>query len=445
MSEAIDKDANEYSSIIETVISEAKKMGATASEVSLGIETGLSVSARMGEVETLEYNHDKGLGITVYKGGHKGSASTSDFALDAVRDSVKAACRIAEYTAEDNCAGLADKELMAWDYPDLNLSHPWDIDSNSAVDLALECEDAGRYFDKRITNSEGASVSSHGGLHVYGNSHGFIGSYPTTRHSVSCSVIGQDGDVMQRDYWYSVSRDANHLQAAKAIGEESARRTLARLNGRRIATNKYPVIFSADVASGLIGHFIAAIKGGSLYRKTSFLLDAIDTQVFPEWFNAYEDPHMQQGLASAPYDSEGVATNSREFVKDGILKSYILSSYSARRLGLQTTGNAGGLHNLMIKTGDKSLADLIKTMHKGLLVTELMGQGVNSITGDYSRGAAGFWVDHGEIQYPVEEITIAGNLKTMFSTMAEIGKDVDERKNIKTGSILLDEMTVAGE
>jgi len=334
--EMIDKDASKYSIIIETVIAEAKKQGATASEASLGIETGLSVTARMGEVETLEYNHDKGLGITVYKGGHKGSASTSDFALSAVRDTVQAACRIAEYTAEDSCAGLADKELMAWRYPNLNLSHPWGIDSNTAIDLALECENAARQYDKRITNSEGASVSSHDGLHIYGNSHGFIGSYPTTRHSVSCSVIGKDGEVMQRDYWYSVSRDASRLQDAKAVGDESARRTLARLNGRRIETSQYPVIFSSDVASGLIGHFVSAIKGGSLYRKTSFLLDSLETQIFPEWFNAYEDPHLELGLGSAPFDSEGVVTKARELVKDGRLKSYILSSYSARRLGLQT-------------------------------------------------------------------------------------------------------------
>jgi PmbA protein len=435
----------EFKRIITTVLDEAKKQGANAAEAAVGEENGLSVSVRLGEVETLEYNRDKGLSITVYVGQSKGSASTSDFSSQAIIDSVGAACRIARYTAADEYSGLADKELMAADYPDLDLYHPWDISAEDAVELALECESAARNFDTRIINSEGATVSSHQAFRMYGNSHGFIGSYPTSRHSLSCSVIGEEGEGMERDYWYSVARDAKDLDSAAKVGEIAAERTISRLNPRRLSTREVPVIFSSDVASGLIGHFVGAIRGGSLYRKTTFLLDSLGTQVFPEWLSLNEQPHLVGALGSAPYDSEGVRTCARDLVKDGVVQGYVLDSYSARRLDMQSTGNAGGVHNLSVTHSGISKDELLQKMGTGLFVTELMGQGVNNVTGDYSRGAAGFWVEDGKIQYPVSEITIASNLKDMFMGITAIANDVDEQKNIRTGSILVNKMTVAGE
>jgi len=442
----MNESQTQYLNVIDNALTEAKKQGASAAEVAIGVETGLSVTARLGDVETLEYNHDKGLGITVFMGQQKGSSSTSDFSPSAICEAVTAACRIAKYTAEDVYSGLADKALMAWDYPDLALNYIWELDSEQALVLALECEQEARQYDKRITNSEGASVASHSGIHVYGNSHGFSGGYPTTRHSISCSVIGQDGDIMQRDYWYTAARNPEALDSAKSVGEKAAQRTLARLNGRRLPTQQAPVLFAPETASGLLGHFTRAISGGSLYRKTSFLLDSLNQQLFPEWFHIEEQPHLKGALGSAPFDSEGVITQARDLVKSGVLQGYILSSYSARRLNMQTTGNAGGTHNLIVSGREmKSQAELLKMMGKGLLVTELMGQGVNHITGDYSRGAAGFWVENGEIQFPVEEITIAGNLRDMFRSIQMIGNDADRRRNIQTGSILLDKMTIAGQ
>jgi len=435
-----------YTAIIESAMAEAKAQGATAAEASVGIETGLSVSVRMGDVETLEYHHDKGLGVTVYIGNSKGSANTSDLSIEAIRAAVRAACGIARHTAADKYSGIADRELLAWNYPDLDLCHPWDVTAEQAVELALECENVARGFDPRIVNSEGSSVSTHQGFHVYGNSHGFVGAYPSTRHSLSCTVIGEDASGgMQRDYWYSTSRRSSEMESAADVGRRAAERTVARLDARRLPTGQVPVLFASEVASGLVGHFLRAVGGGSLYRKTTFLLDSLGTQVFPDWLHMYEEPHISGALGSAPFDSDGVATNARDLVRGGVLQGYILDVYSARRLGMKTTGNAGGVHNLTVEGGKLDRDALMKQMNRGLLITELMGQGVNGVTGDYSRGASGFWVENGEIQYPVEEITVAGNLKDMYKNIVAVGNDIDPRRSMKVGSILVEKMTVAGE
>lgn len=431
--------------LVRDILAEARAQGASAAEAGVSLETGLSVTARLGEVETIEYNRDKGLGVTVYFGGRKGSSSTSDFTPDAVREAVRAACGIAKYTAEDEYAGLAEAALMARDVPDLDLCHPWDISAEQAIELAIECEAAARGMDVRITNSEGGSVSSHQGYRVYGNSHGFIGAYPSTRHSLSCAVIGGEGEGMQRDYWFTVARDSAELEEAAEVGRRAAQRTLRRLDARRLPTCQVPVIFAAEIATSLLSHFTSAIRGGALYRKASFLLDHLGKQIFPAHIRIHEQPHLKRALGSTPFDNEGVATQARDIVRDGVLQGYILDSYAARKLGMQTTGNAGGVHNLVIDPGALDLDGLLRRMDKGLLVTELMGMGVNAVTGDYSRGAAGFWVENGEIQYPVEEITIAGNLRDMFMRIAEVGNDVEVRGGTRTGSILIEEMMIAGE
>ncbi len=431
--------------VVADILVEAAAQGANGSEAAVSLESGLSVTARMGEVETVEHNLDKGLGVTVYFGQRKGSASTSDFSVAAIRDTVAAACRIARYTAEDEYAGLADAGLMAKDVPDLDLNHPWGLTPEQAIDIALECEGAARSLDDRITNSEGASVSSHQSYRVYGNSHGFVGSYGGTRHGLSCAVIGQDGDSMQRDYWYTSARSASELEAPDIVGHKAAERTVKRLGARKVKTCQVPVLFSAEVASGLISSFFNAIRGGAQYRRSSFLLDSLGEQIFPEFITIDERPHLPRGSNSAPFDREGVATRARTFIQEGCLQSYVLDSYSARRLDMQTTGNAGGVRNVFITTGDKGLHGLCREMGRGLLVTEMMGQGANMVTGDYSRGAAGFWVENGEIQYPVEELTVAGNLKQMFMDIVAVGNDVDLRGNIRTGSVLLSNMTIAGE
>ncbi len=431
--------------LAQQVLDEAKNRGASSAEAGVSYGSGLSVSVRMGEVETLEFNRDRSLGVTVYFGQRKGSANTSDWSATAVSETVAAACSIARYTSEDDCAGLADAALMARDIPDLDLCHPWDLSAEAAIELALRCENEARGLDARIVNSEGASVSSHRGITAYANSHGFAGGYEGTRHSVSCAVVGKEGDSMQRDYWYSVAREPSALEAADAVGRRAAERTVRRLNGRRLATGRVPVVFAPEVASGLLGSFIAAIRGGKLYRKASFLLDTLGQQIFPEFVHIQEQPHLPRALGSAPFDGDGVATCTRDLVRDGVLQGYVLDAYSARKLGMQSTGNAGGVHNLVIEPGEKDLAALLREMDRGLLVTELMGQGINYVTGDYSRGASGFWVENGEIQYPVEEITVAGNLRDMFMNLAAVGNDVDKRGNIRTGSLLLEGMTVAGE
>lgn len=431
--------------LVELAITEARKLGASESEAAVSVDTGLSVTARLGEVETLEYQRDRGMGVTVYRGKRKGSASTADLSAKAIRETVAKAFSIAGFTAEDDASGLPDADTIAKDVPDLDLSHPWNIEPDAARDMAVACEAAALSFDKRITNSEGATLSSHRGLRVFGNSLGFIGGYPSTIHSLSCVVVAQQEGEMQRDYWYSSVRDWRELEAGEHIGRTAAQRALRRLNARKPATTTAPVLYVPELARGLIGHFLGAIRGGSQYRKASFLLDAAGQQVFPAWMQMSERPHIRKALGSAPFDSEGCATRDRELVADGVLDGYILSTYSARRLGLKTTGNAGGVHNLIVKAGSEGFDELVTKMGRGLIVTELMGQGVNGVTGDYSRGAAGFWVENGAIAYPVHEITIASNLKEMFRQIVAVGSDVDARGGVRTGSILIEKMTIAGE
>lgn len=430
--------------IVDRLLGEAKTRGASAAEVDVSVVNGLSATVRLGEVETLEHNKDRGVGITVYFGERKGSASTSDWRPEALVDVVGAACDIARYTAEDRYSGLAAQELMAFDYPDLDLSHPWPVSMEEAIAIATRCEAAARGFDTRICNSEGATVSTHEGMRAYGNSHGFVGSYRSTRHSVSCAVIAQSGEAMQRDHWYTTARDAKQLDDVEAVGRTAAQRTVRRLDGRRLPTGTVPVLYTPEVASGLLSHFIGAIRGDSLYRRSTFLLDSLGTSVFPKFVTLREEPHLRGALGSAPFDSEGVRTQARDIVADGVVQGYVLDSYSARKLSLATTGNAGGVHNLSINTGNSDYDGLIRQMHRGLIITELMGQGINKVTGDYSRGAAGFWVENGAIAYPVEEITVAGNLRDMYADIVAVGNDVDTRRSIRTGSILIARMTVAG-
>ncbi|MGH8379164.1 MAG: metalloprotease PmbA [Gammaproteobacteria bacterium] len=434
----------DLNALVERVLKEASTQGASQAEVGVSIESGLTLSVRLGEVETLEYQRDRGLGVTAYFGTRKGSASTTDLSAAAVSESVRAACSIARYTAEDACAGLADAALMAIDIPDLDLCYPWALEPEQASDIAKRCEDAARGFDQRIVNSEGATVASHQGLRVYGNSHGFMGGYASTSHSLTCAVVGHAGKSMQRDYWYTAARDPKELESADAVGRKAAERTVARLGARKLSTRQSPILFAPEVARGLIGHFLGAIRGGAQYREASFLLNAAGERIFPGFVQLSERPHLKKALASTAFDNEGVATRDRELVDAGVLQHYLLSSYSARKLGLQATGHAGGVHNLIVKPGALDFAGLLKQMHTGLVVTELMGQGVNGVTGDYSRGAAGFWVENGELAFPVEEITIAGNLKDIYRNVIAVGKDVDVRGGIRTGSILIGEMTIAG-
>jgi PmbA protein len=431
--------------LVALAIDEARKLGATESEVGISVDTGLSVTARLGEVETLEYQRDRGMGITVYRGKRKGSASTGDLRPQAIRETVAKAFSIAGFTAEDECAGLPDPEDLARDIPDLDLSHPWDIEPDAARDLAVACEAAALGADKRITNSEGATLSTHQGLRVFGNSLGFLGGFPSSMHSLSCVVVAQDSAEMQRDYWYSSVRDWREMEGGESIGKQAAARALRRLNARKLPTVTAPVLFVPELARGLMGHFLGAIRGGSQYRRASFLLDAAGQQIFPSWLQISERPHIPKALASSPFDSEGVVTRDRELIKDGVLTGYVLSTYSARKLGLRTTGNAGGVHNLIVSAGQDDFQALLKKMNRGLMVTELMGQGINGVTGDYSRGAAGFWIENGAIAYPVNEITIAGNLKDMYREIVAVGNDVDARGGIRTGSVLLEKMTIAGE
>jgi len=426
------------------ILQEATAQGATSAEVDIAANKGFSVTARKGEVESVEYHQDKMIDLTVYFGKRSGSASISDLRPEAITSAVKAACHIARFTDEDQYSGLADKNLLAFNYPELDLSYPWKITVEQAIEMARVCEAAGLTYDKRITQSDGASVSTTEAWNVYGNTEGFIGIFPVTRHEMNCVLIASADDAMQRDYSYTVSPDPQLLRSMEAIGQEAAERTVRRLNARHLTTRRVPVIFAAEEARGLLGHFMSAISGGSLYRKTSFLLDQLGKPIFPSFISITEHPHLEKGLGSEPFDDDGVATRSNHFIKNGILESYSLGVYSARKLGLQTTGNADGAHNLIITPGKKDLPALLKSMGTGLLVTELMGQGINLVTGDYSRGAAGFWVENGEIQYPVEEITIAGNLRDMYSQLVEVGNDVDIRGNIRTGSILLESMMVAG-
>lgn len=426
------------------ILKEAKQMGADAAEVGISEGSGLTASVRLGEVETVEFHQDKNLEITVYKGKKKGSVSSCDVHREAIQSVLEAACRIAEYTEEDPYAGLADRERLASKILDCDLYHPWEVSAEEAISWTKECEASARAFDTRIVNSEGATFSTHQDYRVYANTQGFIGAYPTSRYGLSCTVIAKHQDSMQRDYDFTVARDGRDLEARVAIGQKAALRSLRRLNARKIKTCEAPVIFEARIAPGLLGSFITAISGGNLYRKSSFLLDHLDKAVFPPFVQIKEMPHLLKGLGSAPFDQEGVQTTERVIVDKGILKSYVLSSYSARKLGLKTTGNSGGVHNLIISHTDHDLPALLQEMGTGFLVTELIGQGPNIVTGDYSRGAAGFWVEKGEIQFPVEEVTIAGNLKEMFANIVAIGDDVEKRSNILTGSLWINRMTIAG-
>ena len=422
----------------------AQKAGATA-EVGGTKSGGLSVSTRLQEIENVEFNNDGALGISVYVGQQKGNASTSDLTPEAIKNTVEAALAIAKYTSPDDCAGLADRELMAFDAPDLELYHAAEIDVDKAVQLALDTEKAALEHDERIVNSEGASFNAHTGVRVYGNSHGMLQSYLSSRYSLSCSVIAEHQEQLERDYEYTVARDINQLAQPNWVGENAAQKAIARLQPQKLATQEAPVIFLNDVATGLISHLAAAISGGSLYRKASFLLDHLGKQVLPDWFEIVERPHLLRQLASTPFDSEGVRTQDMEIIRNGILQTYLLTSYSGRKLGMQSTGHAGGIHNWLVKPNSSGkLTALLRQMNRGLLVTEVMGQGVNLVTGDYSRGAAGFWVENGEIQYPVAEITIAGQLPDMLRNIVAVADDIEHRSNIQTGSVLLEKMKISG-
>jgi PmbA protein len=427
------------------VLDLARKGGASAAETEVSEGSGLSVSVRQGQVETIEHNRDKGIGVTVYLGQRRGHASTSDFSADALARTVEKALSIACYTAEDDCAGLADAELLAGTQPDLDLFHPWAVGVEEAADLARACEGAAMAVDPRIRNSEGGSFSSQNSHFIYANSLGFTGGYPTSRQTVSCAVIAEEDGAMQRDYWYTTARAAADLDGVEAVGRRAGERTVRRLNGRRLSTRQCPVLFEAPIATGLIASYVSAVSGGHLYRKSSFLLDSLGSQVFPEFVQIQERPFLPRGLASSPFDSEGVATRDRDVVRNGVVEGYFLSSYSARKLGMQSTGNAGGNHNLIVPSTGEDFDALLGKMDTGLLVTELLGHGLNMVTGDYSRGAAGFWVENGRIAYPVEEITIAGNLKDMFKGIVAVGTDMETRGSRQVGSILVDRMTVAGE
>jgi PmbA protein len=429
---------------IETALTEAKRLGVSAVSASASEGAGLSASVRLGEIDTIEQQRDRRMNLTIYVDGRKGSAASSDFSNNAIRDACVAARDIARHAGQDRFAGLAEPQYLAQDLPDLDLCHPWQLDTQKAVELATAAETTARQYDSRITNSDGASVNTYTGHFAYGNSHGFLGGWSSSRHSIDCTVIASDAHTMQRDYWYSITRDARDLEASEAIGRKAAKRALKRLGARPPKTCSVPVIFEQRVATTLFSHLLGAISGGAQYRKASFLLDQIDQRVFAEHVNLSEQPHLAKGLGSAPFDSDGVATNAHEIVSGGILRSYALSAYAARKLNLPPTGNGGGIHNLIVVSGNLNLAQLIAEMHEGLLVTELMGFGVNNVTGDYSRGASGFWVSGGEIQYPIEEATIAGNLKDMFRNIIAIGNDIELRGNIRTGSMMIAEMTVAG-
>lgn len=429
---------------VEQILAEARKQGATACEVAVSVEQGLSTTVRQREVETVEFNRDQGFGITLYVGQRKGSASTSATGEAAIRETVAAALAIAKHASEDESAGLADAALMARDLPELDLYHAWDITPEQAIERALLCEAAAFDADPRIRNADGTSLGSHQSCRVYGNSHGFVGGYASTRHSLSCVMIAESEGQMQRDYWYDVNRQGHLLADAASIGRRAAQRAVSRLGARPVPTCEVPVLFSAELATGLFGSFLGAISGGALYRKSSFLEGTLGEQLFPSWLNLDERPHIPRAMGSAAFDGDGLATYAKPFVEGGRLVSYILSTYSGRKLGMPSTANAGGVHNLFVSHGEEDQQALIKRMGRGLLVTELMGHGLNMVTGDYSRGAGGYWVENGEIQFAVQEVTIAGNMRDMFRQIVAVGSDLELRSNIRTGSVLIDKMTVAG-
>ena len=437
--------ADTLQSVAAQAVELARRFGADQAEAGVSYDEGLSVTVRMGELESVERQRDRGLAVTIYKDTRKGSASTTDFSPASVEDTVKKALSIGSFTAQDEYAGLADATLMATDVRDLDLYFPWDLDVEGATALALRAEDAARSLDVRIANSEGATASTGGGHRVYANSHGFVGGYPTSTHSTSCSVVAKSSTSLERDYWYTVSRSPDELDSPESVGAEAARRALQRLDARQLSTRVVPVLFPAELAKGLFGHLVGAIRGTSQYRRASFLLDAVGKQVFPEFIDIDEDPLIPRALGSAPFDGEGVATRPRPLVKAGVLQGYVLSSYSGRRLGLQTTANAGGVHNLIVRPTAGSLEELIAAADEAFVVGELLGQGVNIVTGDYSRGAAGFWVERGKIVHPVNEVTIAGRLPDIFKNIRAVGSDVDVRGTVRCGSVLVDGLTVAGQ
>jgi PmbA protein len=429
---------------VEAIIAEARRQGASACEVAVSLEQGLSTSIRQREVETVEFNRDQGFGITLYLGQRKGSASTSASGVEAIRETVAAALAIAKHTSEDEASGLAEPSLMARDLPALDLYHAWDISPEASIELALACEAAAFDASPLIRNADGSQVSTHQGCRVYGNSHGFVGGYASTRHSLSCVMIAEKDGQMQRDYWYDVNREGHLLASPEAIGRKAAQRAASRLGARPVPTCEVPVLFAAELAGGLFGSFLSAVSGGNLYRKSSFLEGSMGQQLFPEWLTLDERPHMPRALGSAGFDGDGLATYAKPFVEGGRVVSYVLSTYSGRKLGMPSTANAGGVHNLFVTHGNEDQAALIRRMGRGLLVTELMGSGLNMVTGDYSRGAAGYWVEDGQIQFPVQEVTIAGNMKDMFRQIVAIGNDIEQRSNTCTGSVLIERMTVAG-
>jgi len=438
-------ELDRLAAIAEDVVRLARAKGASQCDVAASVDVGLGVDVRLGDVETVERTRDRGVAVTVYFGKRKGSANTADLDPESIEQTVEHACAIARYTEEDPASGLADAARMATSIPDLDLWHPWDITPEEAIELGIEIEEAARSFDPRITNSDGASVQAGASMTAYANSHGFVGTERGTHHSLSVAVIAGDEAGMQRDYWYDTVRAAADFASAASIGRTAGERTVARLGARRLSTRTCPVLFAPNVARSLLGHFLSAASGGALYRRASFLVDQVGTPVFPDWMQIVERPHIPRGHGSTAFDAEGVATRDSDLVRDGVLARYILGSYSARKLGLETTANAGGVQNMVVQPGDKDFSALLRTMDTGLLVTELMGQGVSLVTGDYSRGASGFWVERGEIAFPVEEITIAGNLREMYAGLVAVGRDVDPRSHLLTGSWLLDRMMVAGE
>jgi PmbA protein len=437
--------AAHFRELVSRALDLARQCGATAAEADLGAGRGLTVTVRNGQVETVEHQRDKGLSITVYVGRRKGSASTTDFGDAALAATVQAACTIGGYASEDDCAGLIEPRYLAREFPDLDLNHPWNIQADEAIALARDCEAEALGADPRIGNSEGALLATYAGTHLYANSHGFIGGWDWSTHSVDCNVIASAGGTMQRDGWYTKARDPVDLDDLRALGRRAAERAVARLGARRLSTRRVPVIFEAPLAGGLFASFVTAVSGAAQYRKASFLLDCLGSRVFAPHVNLREEPHLKKALGSAPFDSDGMATRPRDLVRDGVVAGYVLSAYSARKLKLEPTGNGGGVHNVIVGHGELDLAGLLREMGTGLLVTDLIGFGINQVTGDYSRGASGFWVENGAIQYPVEEITIAGNLRDMYRGIVAIGCDVDRRRNFHTGSVLIEAMTVAGD
>jgi len=445
-SKAMQQSESELRQVAENVLSLAKKYGASDAELTLNRGAGLSVEIHQSNVDKLEYHRDQGLNLSVYMGKHTGSASTGDLSLNAIEDTVKAACNIAKYTEEDKYTGLAEADMMATEIGDLDLYHPWNLEADKAIEIARECEQNALDYDARIINSDGASISTYSGVGLVANSHGFVGAVPSSRHSLSCSVIGQtpNDENMQRDYWYSSTRVNTELESAATVGKKAAEKTLKRLSGKQISTRKANILYSPEMARSIISHFTSAISGSAQYRKSTFLLDCIDDKVFPEFIHLHEQPHLLRAFGSGYFDKEGVATKNRDVVIDGVVQNYIMSSYSARQLGLKSTANAGGTHNLTLDSTGQSFDELLKMLDTGFLVTELIGNSVNNVTGDYSRGAAGFWVENGEIQYAVEEVTVAGNLKDMFQNIVAVGNDVDVRSATLTGSILIEGLTIAG-